>query len=346
MPRDSSAGPVDTCGRPLRSLRISIIDRCDLRCSYCMPEEEYTWLPTADILTFDEIEEVVEAFTRLGVNRLRLTGGEPLLRGSIVELVERLAANEALEDLAMTTNGTQLERLAAPLRRAGLQRVTVSVDSLQPDRFEQLTRRAALDSVLAGLRAAAIEGFGALKINTVVMRGFNDDEIGELLALARQVGAEIRFIEYMDVGGATQWSMERVVPRDEILSLVARHGGPVTPDPVRGNAPAERFSLGDGTRFGVISSTTEPFCGQCDRSRVTADGMWYTCLYARDGLNLRDQLRDGISVDELEQQIRRVWQGRSDRGAEQRLQEPQRGALYGIEELKSDPHREMHTRGG
>jgi len=340
------AATVDLHGRPLRSLRISVIDRCDLRCSYCMPEEEYTWLPASDILTFDEIEEVVGAFTRLGVRRVRLTGGEPLLRGSIVELVERLAALGQLEDLAITTNGTQLERLAAPLRRAGLGRVTVSLDSLRPDRFEQLTRRAALDRVLAGLRAAAAAGFEQLKINTVVMRDFNDDELGQLLALAREVGAQIRFIEYMDVGGATQWSMDRVVPRREILERIARIGGPVTAAPVRGNAPAESFALADGTRFGVIASTTEPFCGQCDRSRVTADGMWYTCLYARDGLNLRDLLRDGAESGDLVEQIHRAWMERKDKGAQERLAEPQRGALYQIDELKQDPHREMHTRGG
>lgn len=341
-----AAATVDVHGRPLRSLRVSVIDRCDLRCSYCMPEEEYSWLPTSDILTFDEIEEVVGAFIRMGVRRLRLTGGEPLLRGSIVELVERLAAHEQLEDLAMTTNGTQLERLAAPLRRAGLGRVTVSLDSLRPERFEKHTRRAALDQVLAGLRAAAAAGFEQLKINTVVMRDFNDDELEQLLSLAREVGAEIRFIEYMDVGGATRWSMERVVPREEILERIARIDGPVTAAPARGNAPAERFTLTDGTRFGVIASTTEPFCGHCDRSRVTADGMWYTCLYARDGLNLRDLLRDGAERGDLVEHIRQAWIGRADRGAEMRLTEPRRGVLYQIDELKQDPHREMHTRGG
>lgn len=342
----AAAAAVDAHGRPLRSLRISVIDRCDLRCSYCMPEEEYTWLPAGDILTFDEIEDVVRVFTRLGVRRLRLTGGEPLLRGSIVELVERLAAVEQLEDLAITTNGTQLERLAAPLRRAGLGRVTVSLDSLRPGRFEQLTRRAALDRVLAGLRTAAATGFDQLKINTVVMRDVNDDELGPLLDLARELGAEIRFIEYMDVGGATHWSMDRVVPRQEILDRIAHIHGPVTAVAVRGNAPAERFTLADGTRFGVIASTTEPFCSQCDRSRVTADGMWYTCLYAREGLNLRDLLRDGVEGDALVERIGRAWGKRTDKGAEMRLAEPRRGALYHIDELRQDPHREMHTRGG
>ncbi|MFH1571890.1 MAG: GTP 3',8-cyclase MoaA [Gemmatimonadota bacterium] len=342
----SASDPVDLHGRSLGSLRISVIDRCDLRCAYCMPEEDYTWLPAGDILTFGEIEQLVTAFARLGVRRVRLTGGEPLLRSNLVELVERLAGAGVLDDLAMTTNGTQLERLAAPLQRAGLRRVTVSLDSLKPGRFETLTRRAALDRVVAGLRAAAAAGFHQVKVNAVVIRDFNDDELPDLLGLARELGVEIRFIEYMDVGGATLWSLERVVTRQEILRRLQDAFGEVLPEPARGRAPAERFRLADGTRFGVISSTTEPFCSQCDRSRITADGMWYLCLYARDGLNLRDYLRDGAGPDDLVECIRRVWQGRSDRGAEMRLAEPRRGALYQIDELRQDPHREMHTRGG
>jgi cyclic pyranopterin phosphate synthase len=222
----------------------------------------------------------------------------------------------------------------------------VSLDSLKPARFETLTRRAVLDQVLDGLRAAAEAGYRELKVNTVVMRDFNDDEIYNLIDLGRELGAEVRFIEYMDVGGATLWAMDRVLPKPEILQRLEQHYGEITPEPGRGSAPAQRFRLPDGTRFGVVASTTEPFCSDCDRSRITADGMWYLCLYARDGVNLRDLLRDGITPEEMVERIRQVWTGRDDRGAEMRLSEPQRRALYQIEELQQDPHREMHTRGG
>jgi len=282
----------------------------------------------------------------VGVRKVRLTGGEPLLRAGIVDLVERLAAKEAVKDVAMTTNGTQLTRWAAPLRRAGLHRVTVSLDSLKPARFETLTRRAALEDVLHGIREAGQCGFREVKINTVVIRDFNDDELVDLIEFGREVGSEVRFIEYMDVGGATLWSMARVVPKSEVLARISAHFGDLSVEEGRGTAPAERYVLPDGTRFGVVASTTEPFCSTCDRSRVTADGMWYLCLYARDGMDLRQLLRDGISGHELAERVRSVWRTRTDRGAEDRELEPRRSALYQIEELKLDPHREMHTRGG
>lgn len=338
--------PTDTHGRPLQSLRISVIDRCDLRCAYCMPEEDYAWLPKGDILTFDEILALVDAFIENGVRRVRLTGGEPLLRAGLTDLVAQLAARETIEDLAMTTNATQLARHATALREAGLQRVTVSLDTLKPSRFETLTRRAALDDVLAGIEAAAAAGFESLKINTVVLRDFNDDEIIDLAAFGRRMGAEVRFIEYMDVGGATLWQSSRVYSRDEIRGRLEDHYGPATPEPGRGRAPAERFRLPAGDRFGIISSTTQPFCSECDRSRLTADGMWYLCLYARDGLDLRHWVRNGSTAAELAAAIRSGWQARTDKGAEGRVQAPTRGALYQIDELRQDPHREMHTRGG
>lgn len=342
----TDVGALDTFGRPLESLRLSVVDRCDLRCAYCMPEEDYTWLPKDDILTFDEIERTVDAFGALGVRKVRLTGGEPLLRGGITELVHRLAGHADVQDLAMTTNATQLSKWAEQLQQAGLQRVTVSLDTLNPARFETLTRRAVLDRVIAGIREAARVAFSEIKINTVVIRGFNDDELIDIVEFAREVGAEARFIEYMDVGGATLWSMERVYSRADILTLLQNHYGAVEEISGRGTAPAECFRLPDGTRFGIIASTTEPFCASCDRSRVTADGMWYLCLYANAGFNLREWLRDGLTQTELVEKIRLVWEGRRDRGAEDRLTEPTRGALYRVEELKVDPHREMHTRGG
>ena len=351
MSPDQAAKPhtgplLDRHGRPLGSLRLSVIDRCDLRCNYCMPEEDYTWLPTADILSFDEIERVVGAFVGLGAGKVRLTGGEPLLRGRLPQLVERLAVLPGLEDLALTTNATGLARWARPLRRAGLQRVTVSLDSLQEDRFKALTRRDALAQVLEGIRAGAEAGFDELKINTVVMRGFNDDEIVSLIEFGREVGAQVRFIEYMDVGGATQWSLGRVFTQADILARLEAYYGKVEAVGEQASAPAQRFRLPDGTCFGVIASVSQPFCRACDRSRLTADGLWYLCLYAQGGIDLRRALRRGVSSEELALQIAQVWSQRRDRGAEERSGQPDRGALYQVEELQQDPHREMHTRGG
>jgi cyclic pyranopterin phosphate synthase len=327
----------------MRSLRISVIDRCDLRCNYCMPEEEYAWLPKEDILSFDELERLADAFVRLGVTRLRLTGGEPLLRAGLADLVARLARNPRVEDLAMTTNGTRLARCAEELHRAGLRRVTISLDSLRRERFQALTRRDTLDQVLAGVRAAA--GFAGLKINTVVMRGFNDDELVDLLEFGREVGAEVRFIEYMDVGGATHWTRSEVVSRAEMLEGLESYYGRIEPEEKPDTAPADRFFLPDGTCFGIVASVTEPFCKSCDRSRITADGVWHLCLYARGGVDLKQILRNG-SREILEETIRRTWHGREDRGAEKRLEDPRRGVLYQVEELRQDLHREMHTRGG
>ena len=336
----------DKWRRPLKSLRISVIDRCDLRCAYCMPEKDYVWLPDQDILTFEEISRLVDAFIAGGVTKVRLTGGEPLLRGSLVDLVHTLAQKQALQDIALTTNGTQLQKWAGPLAAAGLQRVTVSLDSLNSARLEALTRRAVLDRVVGGIREAGRVGFSELKLNTVVMRAFNDDEIIDFIEFGKEVGAEVRFIEYMDVGGATKWSMERVFSKAEILACIEDHYGPVTPQAQRGAAPAERFHLSDGTAFGVIASTTEPFCSTCDRSRLTADGLWYLCLYGAAGINLRDQLREGCSDAELAAMIGRIWGNRDDRGAEERHADPARGVLYQSDQLREDPHKEMHTRGG
>lgn len=336
----------DQLERPLKSLRISVIDRCDLRCSYCMPEEHYTWLPQEDVLSFAEIAALARAFVLAGVRKVRLTGGEPLLRRGLPELVALLRQEPGVEDLAMTTNATHLAELALPLRQAGLDRVTVSLDSLHPDRFKSLVRRDALDQVVAGIRAAGAAGFASLKINTVVMRGFNDDELEALIEFGRQVGGEVRFIEYMDVGGATQWSLDKVCAKAQILARLAEHWGPITACGPQGAAPAERFRLADGTTFGIIASVTEPFCRACDRSRLTADGQWYLCLYAQQGMDLRRLVRQGQTAEELAAFIRQGWARRTDRGAEERATAPQRGALYQVEDLKQDPHREMHTRGG
>jgi cyclic pyranopterin phosphate synthase len=336
---------VDAHHRPLRNLRLSVTDRCNLRCSYCMPEPEYVWLPREDILHFEEIETLVDVFIRLGVDKVRLTGGEPLLRRNLPDLVERLSARTGIRDLAMTTNGVLLAPHVRTLRDAGLHRLTVSLDTLRADRFRELTRNDELDRVLEGIAAAA-PVFPGLKIDTVVIRGVNDDELVPLVEFARGHGAEIRFIEYMDVGGATHWSMPRVVSRAEILSSLSAHYGTITPIDETSSAPADRFLLPDGTTFGIIASTTEPFCHSCDRSRLTADGLWYLCLYAAHGTDLRRPLRAGAPADQLARLIRATWEVRSDRGAEERLAGRDRTPLITVDRLRKDPHLEMHTRGG
>jgi len=336
----------DTLGRPLRNLRLSVTDRCNLRCAYCMPEEEYRWLPRADLLRFEEISFLVDRFIELGVDKVRLTGGEPLLRRDLPALVRMLAAKPALHDLALTTNGLLLAELAESLRAAGLHRVTVSLDTLSPDRFRALTRRQELARVLEGVEAAGRAGFRSLKIDSVVMRGTNDDELVPLIEYAKRVGAEVRFIEYMDVGGATRWSPEHVFSRAAMLERLAASYGAIEPIREESSAPADRFCLPDGTVFGIISSTTDPFCRHCDRSRLTADGMWYLCLYARLGIDLRRALRGGATPEAIRDLITRGWRGRRDRGAEERLAVRGRAVLAAVPELRRDPHLEMHTRGG
>jgi cyclic pyranopterin phosphate synthase len=310
-----------------------------------MPEAEYIWLPREDILQFEEIERLVDVFATLGVDKVRLTGGEPLLRRDIPDLVSRLARRPAITDLAMTTNGVLLATQARALRDAGLHRLTVSLDTLQPDRFRQLTRYDELARVLRGIDVAA-PIFSGLKLDTVIIRGVNDDELVPLLEFARAHGAELRFIEYMDVGGATNWAMSRVVSRDEILDRVAAHYGPATAIVEHSSAPADRYRLPDGTVFGIIASTTAPFCSDCDRSRLTADGLWYLCLYAGSGTDLRGPLRAGASADDLAGIIRTAWLARTDRGAEARLASRDRSPLIPVDSLRRDPHLEMHTRGG
>jgi cyclic pyranopterin phosphate synthase len=336
---------LDSYQRPLRNLRLSVTDRCNLRCSYCMPEADYVWLPREDILKFEEIERLVDVFTRLGVDKVRLTGGEPLLRRDLPDLVSRLASRPAIRDLAMTTNGVLLGPQAATLKAAGLHRLTVSLDTLRPDRFRHLTRFDELDRVLEGISVAA-PLFPGLKLDTVVMRGTNEDEVIDLIEFARGHGAEVRFIEYMDVGGATHWTRERVWSRRDMLRQIEAHYGPIEPIVEQSSAPADRYRLPDGHVFGIIASTTEPFCHACDRSRLTADGLWYLCLYASHGTDLRRPLRAGASDEQLAQLIRATWEVRSDRGAEERLASRDRAPLIPVDRLRRDPHLEMHTRGG
>lgn len=339
----------DQFRRPLGSLRISVTDRCNLRCAYCMPEEDYVWLKRDELLSFEEIAALARIFTKLGAGKVRLTGGEPLLRRDLDRLIKQLTGDENLRDLALTTNGVFLSAQAAALRRAGLRRVTVSIDTLQPERFRRLTRRNNLQDVLEGIRAAGDADFERIKFNTVVVRDFNDDELSDILALARETNAEARFIEYMDVGGATRWTRRAVVSRDEILARLTKTFGRIETLAGRGAMPAERYRLEDGTTFGIIASVTAPFCGDCDRSRLTVDGVWLLCLYAETGVNLREMLRGGESIEEIALRIRQIWTERAERGAEERRQldwSGTRQSLYQIQDLRRHPHREMHTRGG
>ena len=337
---------LDRFARPLRSLRVSVTDRCNLRCQYCMPEPDYAWLPRDTLLSFEEIASLAEAFTTLGVDRVRLTGGEPLLRRDLPALIRLLRRNRAIRDLALTTNGVLLADQAVALRAAGLHRITVSLDTLDRSRFQELARFDEHAAVLAGIDAARSAGFDSLKIDTVIIRGVNDDELIEMIEYGRGVGAEVRFIEYMDVGGATRWTRDAVMPRREMLETIRAHYGGATPVEEVSSAPADRFVLPDGTIFGIISSTTEPFCATCDRSRLTADGVWLMCLYAHTGADLRRPLRAGATREELLQLIATVWSQRADRGAEERLGLDRRETLIPLAALKKDAHLEMHTRGG
>jgi len=337
---------LDTRGRMLRNLRVSVTDRCNLRCGYCMPEEEYVWLPREDILHFGEIAALADVFLDLGVDKVRLTGGEPLLRRDLPRLVRMLAAKPRIRDLAMTTNGVLLAEHAPALKAAGLHRVTVSLDTLDPQRFARLTSRPTHAQVLEGIASLSRAGFTETKLDTVVIRGVNDDELADLIEFARGVPAEVRFIEYMDVGGATRWSLDQVVSRQEMLERLERRYGRIEPIVETSTAPADRFRLPDSATFGIISSTTAPFCADCDRSRLTADGLWYLCLYATRGLDLRGPFRGGAGPEELKALITGGWRARTDRGAEDRLALGNRSPLVQISGLKRDPHLEMHTRGG
>jgi cyclic pyranopterin phosphate synthase len=354
MPAKFSLPLRDRLGRPLESLRLSVTDRCNLRCLYCMPEEDYVWLPRQELLSFEELVRLADIFTGLGVTRVRLTGGEPLLRHNVDRLVTMLARNPRVTDLALTTNGLLFSDQAEVLKGAGLGRVTISLDTLQRERFRQMTRRDEHHRVLSAFEAAQRAGFTGTKLDAVIMRGANDDELADLIEFGRRNGVEVRYIEYMDVLGATKWSMPKVVSRDEMLTRLEQRYGKITPVGEASSAPASRFVLPDGTVFGIIASTTSPFCRTCDRSRITADGMWYRCLYATNGTDLRKMLRGGTAADAspaatndaIADVIVQAWRGREDRGAEERASRNHREAFVGIEELRRDPHLEMHTRGG
>ena len=311
---------VDRYGRRLDDLRISVTDRCNFRCTYCMPLDRYDWIERSEILTFEEIRRVAAAFASLGVRKLRITGGEPLLRADLEVLVKMLAGIGGIGDICLTTNGSLLSARAADLKAAGLHRVSVSLDSLRPRTFARMAQRGSLEAVLEGIDAALQAGLTPLKINAVVERGVNDGEILELLDYGRSMGIAVRFIEYMDVGTVNSWNSGKLVPKSEILERIRSahafegHDGP------RGSAPAQRYRLCDGSgTFGVIASVTEPFCGACTRARLTADGKLVTCLFSSSGHDLKSHLRSGAGDGQLLERITRIWQAREDRYSEQRL---------------------------
>ncbi len=293
---------VDPFGRVIRDLRISVTDRCNFRCTYCMPAEGLEWLPRSEVLSFEEIHRVSRIFVeRFGVEGIRLTGGEPTVRANLPRLISQLSGLGV--DLAMTTNGATLRNSAEELRSAGLRRINISLDTLHPDRFEQMTRRNELENVLAGIDAAVAAGFSPVKINAVIERGVNDDEIVDLARFGRERGVEVRFIEFMPLDATGHWANDQVVGQDEIVERIAEVF-PLEQMPARGAAPADRWRYLDGAgTVGVIPSVTKPFCGDCDRVRLTAEGQFRTCLFATDEFDLREIMRSGGDDDALAERI-------------------------------------------
>jgi cyclic pyranopterin phosphate synthase len=314
----------DLLGRRLRDLRVSVTDRCNFRCRYCMPASifgpGFRFLPRAEILDFEEITRVVEAATALGVTKVRLTGGEPLLRRDLPLLVRMLASLEGVSDIALTTNGVLLATWAQRLADAGLQRVTVSLDSVDPDVFRLMNGVGVpIETVLEGIEAAVRAGLGPIKLNAVIRRGLNDAGIVALAAYARDRGHTLRLIEYMDVGESHGWKMEEVVPSAEVIAMIADTWAIEPADAKHPSDVARRYRYSDGAgEFGVISSVTAPFCRDCSRLRLTADGRLHTCLFAREGHDLRPQLRAGATREELIEELARIWTRRSDRYSELR----------------------------
>jgi cyclic pyranopterin phosphate synthase len=329
--------PQDLLGRPMTDLRISVTDRCNFRCTFCMPaDQKYDFLPRPHILTFEEVTRVARIFLSLGVEKIRLTGGEPLLRSELEKLIAQLKGLDGLRDLALTTNAYLLPRKAEGLRAAGLDRVTVSLHSLHPETFGKLNGLdLPLARVLAGIRAAVAAGLTPVKLNVVVMKGVNDHEVVDLARFARDEGCVVRFIEYMDVGTVNSWDPGLVVSAREILEKV----GEVFPlEAVGRERPgdvAHRYRYRDGGgEVGVIPSVTQPFCGDCSRVRLSAEGKLYTCLFSSFGHDLKTSLRAGESEAEISQRIREIWQGRSDRYSEERTAALRDGTFVPVEKVE------------
>jgi len=344
VPLSKMNSPRDTLARPVRDLRISVMDRCNFRCPYCMPREKYheryKFLNSHQRLSFDEIVRVSKLFVKLGVRKLRLTGGEPLLRTNLSDLIGDLTDIPGVEDVALTTNGVLLGRYAAELKAAGLKRITVSLDSLDPDVFARMSGGfGGLNDVLDGIEHARSAGLDPIKINAVIQRGVNDHTALDLVERFRGTGVIVRFIEYMDVGNRNEWKPDVVVPSKELMGRISERW-PLQPleRDYRGEV-AQRYGFADGKgEVGFISSVTQPFCGDCSRARLSSDGVVYTCLFANTGTSLRDLLRGGASDEQLLETIRYIWLGRSDRYSELRAE---------LREKPGDHHKvEMFYIGG
>ena len=316
----------DTMGRPLKDLRISVTDRCNFRCTYCMPAEifgeSYKFLPKNEILSFEEIARLARIFVEFGVNKLRITGGEPLLRTDLHKLIAMLTGMPGLEDLTLTTNAYLLPQQAQRLKDAGLQRITISLDTLDDEVFKEMNGRGiSIDRVLQGIDAAAAVGLTPIKINAVVQKGVNDHTVVDLARHFKGSGHIVRFIEYMDVGNRNGWKWDQVVPAAEIVQQIDAE---MPLEPVDSNYPGEvanRYRYRDGQgEIGVISSVSQPFCANCTRSRLSTDGKLYTCLFASTGVSLRDEMRAGASDDDLRNLITRIWTRRTDRYSEERTE--------------------------
>src|SRR6201997_2140702 len=324
VPLSRRSAPRDSFGRPMRDLRISVMDRCNFRCPYCMPREtyheRYRFLNAHERVSFDEIVRRARLFAQLGVRKLRLTGGEPLLRANLPDLIGDLTEVPGIEDVALTTNGVLLARYAGELKAAGLQRVTVSLDSLDAQVFTRMSGGfGGVEEVLDGIEHARRAGLAPIKINAVVQRGVNDHTVLDLIERFRGTGVIVRFIEYMDVGNRNHWSEGVVVPSKELLGRIAERW-PLEPlEPGYRGEVAQRYAFADGQgEVGFISSVSQPFCGGCSRARLSSDGVLYSCLFASHGTSLRDALRGGASDDHLLDLVRSVWLRRSDRYSEQR----------------------------
>ena len=312
---------MDTYNRPIKDLRISVTDRCNFRCTYCMPLDEYEWINKKEVLTFEEIERLTRLFVELGVDKVRLTGGEPLVRQDLPLLIEKLSAVNGLEDLCLTTNGALLAERVDALKRAGLRRVNISIDTLDADKFKRMTKRGDLNKVLEGIFAAQRSGLAPIKLNAVVERGVNDDDILPLVEFSRQHDFGMRFIEYMDVGNSNEWSSAKLVSKKEIIEKIHVRYPLREIGRDKGSAPSVDYEFVDGRGdLGVIASVTEPFCSSCTSIRITADGKIVTCLFSQLGHDVKSRLRGGASDAEISDFIANMWRARADRYSAQRLE--------------------------
>ena len=333
----------DHLGRPLKDLRISVMDRCNFRCIYCMPEEKFhsgfNFLKSSERLSFDEILRVTKLFTDLGVSKIRITGGEPLLRVNLTELIGDLSTLKKIEDIALTTNGVLLKKYSEELKACGLNRITVSLDSIDPEQFRKMSGgRGNLETVLEGINAALSVGFKKLKINAVIKRGTNDDQVIEMIDYFKDQSVIIRFIEYMDVGNLNQWKLNETVGSDEIIKKLSDKWQLDPLDKNYEGETAQRYQIsGSETEIGLISSVTKPFCGSCTRARLSSDGKLYNCLFASEGKDIRSWVRDGKSDEYIKNELASIWKERRDRYSELR---------YSDEIDNTDEKVEMYYIGG